>query len=129
MKAAKPLTDGEFKQASDLLKVLSHPTRMRLALHLMTGEASVAEMERALEVHQPSLSQHLGELREARLVSTRREHKLVFYTLTDQRAIDLLAALPAIMGTEPPRQPRRQATPQQDRHGGAAVFAIVGDTL
>jgi DNA-binding transcriptional ArsR family regulator len=128
MSDLKPLPDGQVKLAAELLKVLSHPTRLRLANHLMNGEASVAEMERVLDVRQPSLSQHLGELRVAGMASTRREHKLVFYTLTDPRAIGLLSSLPAILGHEGPRQLRRPTTPPHARHGGAAMFAIVGDS-
>lgn len=128
MNDAKLLSNEQVKQAAELLKVLSHPTRLRLATHLMTGEASVAEMERVLDIRQPSLSQHLGELREAGLVSTRREHKLVFYTLTDARPIALLSVLQEILRQERPRRVHRLTTPPLARHGGAAMFAIVGDS-
>ncbi len=124
---AKGLTEDEFKRASELMKILSHPTRLRLALHLADGESSVAEMERVLDIRQPSLSQHLGELRAAALVTTRREHKLVFYTLTDASAIHLLEMIPAIFrGKKVLRLPRRDPM-QQARHGGAAMFAVVED--
>jgi hypothetical protein len=36
------------------------------------------------------LSQHLGELRGAELVMTRRQHRVVFYKLIDARALTLL---------------------------------------
>jgi DNA-binding transcriptional ArsR family regulator len=128
MTATNSLSGDELKRACDLMKVLSHPTRLRLAVHLLAGESSVADMERILDIHQPNLSQHLGELREASsLVSTRREQKLVFYTLTDPAAINLLEAMPAILGGEKLWQSRRQASEPQIRHGGAAVFAVVGD--
>jgi DNA-binding transcriptional ArsR family regulator len=116
------LSDSEQKEAARLLKVLSHPVRLRLALHLLAGEFSVAEMERELGVHQPNLSQQLGELREARLVSTRRAHKLVFYRLTDTRAANLLARLPAILRSHPSPQPDPAVSLES---GGAAVFAVV----
>ena len=125
---AKALSEDEFKRVSELMKILSHPTRLRLALHLAGGESSVAEMERVLEIRQPSLSQHLGELREAALVTTRREHKLVFYTLTDASAIHLLEMIPAIIrGRAIPPQLHRRDSLQQVRHGGAAMFALVED--
>ncbi len=123
----KALSEHEFKRASELMKILSHPTRLRLAFHLAAGESSVAEMERVLEIRQPSLSQHLGELREAALVTTRRQHKLVFYTLTDASATRLLEVIPAIIRGEKSPQLHRQDSMQQARHGGAAMFAIVED--
>lgn len=124
---AKALSEDEFKRASELMKILSHPTRLRLALHLAGGESSVAEMERVLEIRQPSLSQHLGELREAALVTTRREHKLVFYTLTDASAIHLLEMIPAIIRGKTIAQLHRRDSLQQVQHGGAAMFALVED--
>ena len=124
---AQALSEDEFKRVSELMKILSHPTRLRLALHLAGGESSVAEMERVLEIRQPSLSQHLGELREAALVTTRREHKLVFYTLTDASAIHLLEMIPAIIRGKTIPQLHRRDSLQQVRHGGAAVFALVED--
>jgi ArsR family transcriptional regulator len=127
MTAATSLSGHELKQACNLMKVLSHPTRLRLAVHLLAGESSVADMERTLDIHQPSLSQHLGELREASLVTTRREHKLVYYTLTAPSAINLLEAMPVILKDETRWRPQKASSTQPNRHGGAAVFAVVGD--
>jgi DNA-binding transcriptional ArsR family regulator len=127
MTATTSLSGHELKEACNLMKVLSHPTRLRLAVHLLAGESSVADMERTLDIHQPSLSQHLGELREASLVTTRREHKLVFYTLTAPSAINLLEAMPAILKDETRWRPQKAFSTQPNRHGGAAVFAVVGE--
>lgn len=119
-----PLPENELKRACDLMRVLSHPTRLRLAFHLRVGESSVAEMERVLGIRQPSLSQHLGELRQAGVVTTRRKHKLVFYTLTDTSVMILVAAIPEILNGKPPQGGH---SIQQSRHGGAAMFAVVRD--
>lgn len=127
MTGANQLPEDKFKRVCQLMKTLSHPTRLRLALHLLAGESSVADMERALDIHQPSLSQHLGELRESSLVATRREHKLVFYTLTDPSMINLLEALPVILNGATRWRPQTQSSARPNRHGGAAVFAVVGD--
>jgi hypothetical protein len=54
MTTIKPLSADELKRASDLMKVLSHPTRLRLAFLLAERESSVTEMERTLEIRQPS---------------------------------------------------------------------------
>lgn len=121
---ALPSSEAELTAASDLMKVLSHPARLRLALHLAGGEASVSAMEGDLGIRQPGLSQHLGELRAAGLVATRREHKVVFYTLTDEPTLDLLSALAGIFGAERPR--RGRTSPGEARLGGAAMFAVAG---
>lgn len=75
------------------LKALANPARLRIALHLLSGERSVGQIEADLAIKQPNLSQHLAELRDAGLVATRREIRSVFYALADSRTEALLSAL------------------------------------
>lgn len=126
MSPAASFPEDKAREVSDLLKVFAHPGRLRLLSRLFEGECSVAEMERELGIRQPSLSQHLGELREAGLVSTRREHKTVFYTLTAPRAVELVEILHAMFGSQEPRRPRRGKASGRARNGGAAMFAQAG---
>lgn len=73
-------------EASELLKVLANPNRLSIICLLLEGESSVAEIENELGIRQPTLSQQLGELREARLVATRRDSKHIYYRVADDRA-------------------------------------------
>lgn len=108
------------------LRVLANPARLRIMLTLLGGERSVAALETGLGLRQPNLSQHLGELRDAGLVSARRESRAVFYSIADAPARRLATALvqgfggivPTPSPAAPPTLPRR---PVQ-----AAVFATVG---
>ncbi len=86
-----------------MLKTLAHPARLILVCTLVEGEHSVGELERKLDLHQPHLSQHLTVLREARIVSTRREGKQIFYSLTEEKAARLIEALYAIFCARRPR--------------------------
>ncbi|MFC4625741.1 sulfite-sensing transcriptional repressor BigR [Daeguia caeni] len=79
-----------------LLKGLAHPTRLLLACTLAQGEYSVSELENMLDIHQPSLSQQLGVLREAGIVATRRDAKQIYYRLTEAKAAQLIVALHTI---------------------------------
>lgn len=85
--------EGRATEVAELLKTLSHPARLMLACTLAEGEYSVGELEEALGIHQPTLSQQLGVLREAGVVETRREAKQIFYRLTEARAAQLIEAL------------------------------------
>ncbi|WMS45142.1 sulfite-sensing transcriptional repressor BigR [Acuticoccus sp. MNP-M23] len=76
-----------------LLKTLSHPVRLVLVCTLVDGEFSVGALEEQLDIHQPTLSQQLGVLREAGIVETRREAKQVFYRLAEAKAARLVFAL------------------------------------
>jgi DNA-binding transcriptional ArsR family regulator len=94
--------------AADLLKSLSNPQRLQIVCALAQGEQGVSDLERKLEIRQPSLSQHLASLREAGIITGRREAKAVFYRISDARAAMLVEALHAIF-CEPPRRGSRKA--------------------
>lgn len=83
-------------EVATLLKTLAHPVRLMLACTLAEGEYSVGALEEKLGIHQPTLSQQLGILREAGVVETRREAKQIFYRLTEEKAARLIQALYAI---------------------------------
>ncbi len=88
--------EAKASEIATLLKTLAHPARLMLACKLAEGEYAVGELEGALDIHQPTLSQQLGVLREAGVVETRREAKQIFYRLTERRAAQLVDALYAI---------------------------------
>ena len=80
-------------EAAGLLKTLAHPARLMLACALVEHEHSVGQLEERLGIHQPTLSQQLGVLREAGIVETRRAAKQIFYRLSEAKAAQLIAAL------------------------------------
>jgi DNA-binding transcriptional ArsR family regulator len=105
----------DVQAAADLLRALAHPTRLQILCRLLQGEVSVAGFESELGMKQPSLSQQLGQLREASLVTTRRVAKSVFYSLADDRLPPLLDALRVTFASaprdEPPPPPGRPLRP------------------
>lgn len=62
--------------------ILSDETRRRL-LVLLTKESElcVCELQSALDMSQPKISRHLGVMREAELLTVRREGTWVFYRI------------------------------------------------
>jgi DNA-binding transcriptional ArsR family regulator len=81
------------REACGLLKVLSNPDRLLILCHLAQGEARVGELEQALGIVQPTLSQQLTVLREEQLVSTRREGKNIYYSLASKQALAVIEIL------------------------------------
>lgn len=79
--------------ASDFLKAMSNPVRLSILCVLMEGSRSVSELETLLDVHQPTLSQQIGELREAGIIVGTRVAKAVVYRLADPRAGQLIGHL------------------------------------
>jgi len=81
----------------EALKALAHPLRWRVLCALATGERNVGEIEAATGIGQPGLSQQLGVLRKAGLVTTRKEAKLVFYAIADEQIEGAIARI-AVLG-------------------------------
>ena len=73
------------QRASNFLKAISHEGRLMILCHLVTGEKSVTELEELLSARQAAVSQQLSRLRLEGLVTPRREGKVIYYRLTDDR--------------------------------------------
>lgn len=69
---------------------LGDPTRLRILELLCEGERSVSELVNALGVAQSKVSNHLACLRWCGFVDTRRDHRVVFYRISDSRVEQLL---------------------------------------
>lgn len=65
----------------DFVKALADETRQAILELLQHGEMNVGEMVACFDQTQPTISYHLGLLRRAGLVVTRREGKQVYYTV------------------------------------------------
>jgi DNA-binding transcriptional ArsR family regulator len=104
----------------EALKALAHPLRFRILAALATGERNVGEIEQVTGIGQPGLSQQLGVLRKAGLVDTRKEAKLVFYSIAPAQIGAVTAALAALapgIAVTPEPAPLRTPAP------GVANFA------
>lgn len=55
-----------------LFKAIAHPVRREIIALLSTSDRSVKELTAAFDMSQPAISQHLQELRAAKLVVSER---------------------------------------------------------
>jgi len=79
---------------ADMFKALGEPVRLRLfSLLASSGEVCVCHLTDALELPQSTVSRHLGVLRHAGLVVTRRDGKWMYYKLADGIPTELLSLL------------------------------------
>ncbi|MGH9273515.1 MAG: ArsR/SmtB family transcription factor [Acidimicrobiales bacterium] len=76
---------------AELFKALGHPARIRVLEVLSEGERSVGDLQPLVGIESSHLSQQLGILRRAGLVSTRKVGASVIYSLADPLLADLLA--------------------------------------
>jgi DNA-binding transcriptional ArsR family regulator len=77
-----------FKSA--FFKALAHPVRIRILEELVHGERSVQELQSALGLDQPVVSQQLSVLRANNVVVGRKAGLSVRYTLRDPLVANLL---------------------------------------
>ncbi len=75
---------------SRLLKAISQPERLKILLAIGEGEACVCHLEAALVQRQVYISQQLIALRNAGVVTDRREGRFIFYRLSDPAVLDLI---------------------------------------
>ncbi|GAC1676470.1 MAG: hypothetical protein NVS9B2_27050 [Steroidobacteraceae bacterium] len=86
----------------------------------------MSEMEAVLGIRQPTLSQQIGELRNAALITGRRVAKSAIYGLTADRGRRASHTIHTLSGaTSPPVQTHRERSATSDRSQPAAVFAAV----
>jgi ArsR family transcriptional regulator len=80
-----------YEQTAEMMKALSHPTRLQILEVLSEeGESCVCHLENRLGQRQAYISQQLARLREADLVIDRREGLFIFYALKDNALGNLL---------------------------------------
>jgi ArsR family transcriptional regulator, arsenate/arsenite/antimonite-responsive transcriptional repressor len=93
----------DVRPLSRLFRALGDETRLRIVALLTHGELCVCHLETALELTQPTASRHLGVLRAAGVVDTRREGSWIYYALSQQSHTVVqaqLAALTTAFGAE-----------------------------
>jgi ArsR family transcriptional regulator len=80
-------TAGNTDTAAQWFHALSDPTRLGIVMRLTGGERCVCELTDALDAAQSRLSFHLRVLKDAGLISDRRDGRWVHYSL-NREAID-----------------------------------------
>ncbi len=81
------------QKAVRALRVMANEDRLLLRCQLSQGELCVQDLEEALDIRQPTLSQQLGVLRNEGVVSTRRDGRRIYYSVTDPELLQVLGAL------------------------------------
>jgi DNA-binding transcriptional ArsR family regulator len=72
-----------YRDPARLLRVMAHPVRLEILEIIRRSDECVCHLSAALKKPQPYVSQQLAILRNAGLITDRKEGNLVFYGLTD----------------------------------------------
>ena len=87
--------------AADAFRVLSDPTRLLILERLRNGERCVCELMDLLDAAQSRLSFHLRVLKEAGMVTDRRDGRWVHYTLVPGALDEARAFLQELVDAQP----------------------------
>ena len=97
---------------NDVFRALADPTRREILKLLRTGDMSAGELAKKFDMTKPSMSHHFTVLKQAELVTTRRDGQQIIYALNTTVMQDLAAVLwdllaadgqPASDAKEPPK--------------------------
>ena len=93
-----------YDPQSDLLKALSHATRLAILDVLRDGEQCVCHMEAALGYRQAYISQQLSVLRDLEMIKDRRDGLNIYYVVTRPEVFDVIDAAQALGGARKNRK-------------------------
>jgi DNA-binding transcriptional ArsR family regulator len=75
--------EEQIAALAEFFRTMGADTRLKILLALDTREMCAGELAQALDMAPSAVSNQLKALRQARLVSVRREGKMLFYRLAD----------------------------------------------
>ena len=92
MKSAKKalLNSETITSLSEIFKVMSDPTRLKIVLAVAHEELCVHDVAALLEISESAVSHQLRMLKTLRLVKQRRDGKMAYYSLDDEHIEDLI---------------------------------------
>jgi len=82
-----------IETAARALKAIAHPLRLKILCVVGEQEACVQDIVDQVGTSQSNISQHLAILRDKDVLSTRKDANRVFYRVSDQRTLQLVAMM------------------------------------
>jgi DNA-binding transcriptional ArsR family regulator len=98
MNMLQPVQNTHVNSVAGILQAIDQPARLEILLVIGSGEVCVCHLEAALGQRQAYISQHLMALRDAGVITSRRDGRYVFYRLVDVRVLDLIGLAGRLAG-------------------------------
>ena len=89
-----------MKKLHQFIKILGDANRLSIIHDIGYASRSVSEIIDATGLSQTLVSFHLRALRDAGVVTTRRDGPFIYYSLADLKLIDILVDLAQLAGRE-----------------------------
>ncbi len=82
-----------IEQNLKLLKAMSEETRYKIIELLLKGERCACEIPKLIDKTQSNTSMHLTKLADLGILKSRRDGKMILYSIKDLRVCDVFKAL------------------------------------
>jgi len=102
----KQLPDAALELIAQRFRALSEPVRLRLLNALMQGEKNVTQLVEAARTGQANVSKHLSVLKQAGMISTRRDGLTTVCAISDPAISQLCGIMCARLKDEHERRAR-----------------------
>ncbi len=93
MKITDDFLEGDIRGAAALMGMLASEARLQILCRLLDGERSVGELAQACGLSQPTMSQQLKRLKDAELVTARRDGQTIYYSVKGKEVAAVLQTL------------------------------------
>lgn len=91
-KVKRAMPDDEVQnKMSAFLKILADPTRLKIATALLNDELCVCDIANIVDMEHSAVSHQMSVLRKANVVNTRRDGKVIYYSLSDEHVEQLVS--------------------------------------
>lgn len=87
-----------LSDASECLKTLAHPHRLRMVQMLLHAEYSVGELAEACEIPSHMASEHLGKMRDRGLLRAERRGRMTYYKVAEPGLASIMHCVEARFG-------------------------------
>lgn len=82
-----------YKQIAEALKMVAHPDRLKIIDILKKEELSVNEIKDKLEIKQSIVSQHLNNMKNKKILTSRREGNHVYYSIINKEFLNIIECI------------------------------------
>ncbi len=89
--SARMPSPEDLFEVAELFKAFGDPTRAKIICALSESELCVSDIAELLEMNQSAVSHQLRMLKQVRLVKTRRDGKVRYYSLADEHIQQLFS--------------------------------------
>jgi ArsR family transcriptional regulator len=79
-----------FENAAELLKIMGHPTRLKILMHLKNENKCVKNIWESLSLPQANVSQHLILMKNKGILDSERKGSQICYFLKNDNVMSIL---------------------------------------